>query len=181
MGRELDATAQTNLVLRCVKRVPGAADELYHQVNDDLRRGVSRRLRRLGVRDDSLVDEIVARVWFKVSADSFAFLEAFDPQRGSLVALLLALAKGETNHFFRSERRRRHREQAACQIEGYETLGVENQLIDEFRHQLSERERRFYDEHLLKSRDDESLSDANRWQLRHRIQRKLLEFISKTK
>lgn len=134
-------------------------------------------------RDQNLVDEIAARVWFGLVTDDGYLLERFEPGRGSgLSKYIAAIARFEVLRHQRGEFRRRQREQetqfARRAIHDDRHFAEITIDVQEFLPTLTPREKEFFYRVLL-GNDGESMkiSATNAWQLRHRIRRKLLDFL----
>jgi len=170
------------LIDQCLAGKAGAWDRLYDQYHDALL-GMIRSL--IGPKTPAeLADEIAARVWYLLVQDNGRRLDRFDPAMGRrLSSYFAALARREVSHYFRSERRRRERElragEAARQHIGKESPNT-HVLMAEFTKTLTPKEREFLETNLLASVPDGDrpvVSDANRWQLSHRVRRKLNDFL----
>ena len=138
-----------------------------------------------GGHDANLVDEIAARVWYALVKDDFELLNRFDIRHGCRLSTFLSIvAKNEARLLLRSEKRRKVRELAASkhETESSPTTDVALSLSDEeFVLTLSPAERIFYFEVLIDRQGTGSstkYSEQYRWQLRHRIRKKLERFIS---
>jgi len=172
---------ERQLVDHCVAGDYAAWDRLYRRCHSPLLRSI--RAIVGPTCDFNLVEEIEARVWYALAADSARLLDRFEPERASLNTYLSTIARTEVGGYMRSERRRQRREQVAARrvpaaSEG--SLRETLQSIDEFVRTLTPREKDFCDEVLLSSsphESDEGFSDANRWQLQHRVYRKMLKFL----
>jgi hypothetical protein len=135
--------------------------------------------------DANLVDEIAARVWYSLVQSNFALLSRFNVNRNCRLSTFLSvLAKTEARAVHRSERRRRVREHAVSRSEfgSRDCNGSAVTLSErEFVATLSSAERTFYHEVLASGAAENSTahySKANLWQLRHRVRKKLENFIS---
>ncbi len=133
--------------------------------------------------DQNLVEEIAARVWFGLVADNGYLLTRFEPKKGNgLDKYLGAIARYEVLRHQRSEYRRKKREQETQVTriaQRDDTLLREMTLdVNEFLPQLTPREKEFF-HHILMGNDGQHLriSAPNAWQLKHRIRKKLLEFL----
>ncbi len=140
---------------------------------------------RRQARDHNLVEEIAARVWFGLVSDDRNLLERFQPKKGNgLENYLAAIARFEVLRHLRSEYRRRRREhetQSMRKSERDDRLLREMALdVKDFLPQLTPREKEFF-HHVLMGNNGHHLriSAPNAWQLRHRIRKKLLEFLDK--
>lgn len=187
MDRELIARPRVLedglLVKRCLGGDPAAWSALYHAFHSSLLQVVRKYLGRAG--DASLAEEIAARVWFALVREDFRMLARFDVARGCRFSTFLAvLARSETRMHFRSERRRRTRERTASRPEASSAidapLPADGIGEHEFLAILTPAERTFYQEILTVAETETSAaaySDQNRWQLRHRVKRKLMTFL----
>ena len=139
------------------------------------------------VRQD-LVDEIAAKVWFAVIDREGQLLARFDAERACRLSTFLAgLARNEISRHFRAERRRniretqvcRHRERMASDSH-WESISGLSTAVKEFLATLTPSEREYCEEHLLAVGNvlPKGYSDANRWQLNHRVRVKLWAFVS---
>jgi DNA-directed RNA polymerase specialized sigma24 family protein len=172
------------LVDRCVAGETTAWSSLYGYSHDSLLAGI-RAFLGTGGHDANLVDEIAARVWYALVKDDFELLNRFDIRHGCRLSTFLSIvAKNEARLLLRSEKRRKVRELAASkhETESSPTTDVAISLSDEeFVLTLSPAERIFYFEVLIDRRGTGSsakYSEQYRWQLRHRIRKKLERFIS---
>lgn len=135
-------------------------------------------------RDENLVEEIAARVWFGLVADDGYLLERFQPEKGNgLGKYLAAIARFEVLRHQRGEYRRRRREQQTQATRHSTAMDHRRDAdmaldVQDFVPQLTRREREFF-HHVLLGNDGETLgiSAPNAWQLRHRIRRKLMAFL----
>ncbi|MBI1903243.1 MAG: hypothetical protein HYS13_19245 [Planctomycetia bacterium] len=132
------------------------------------------------VNDSNKVDEIAARVWYELMLAGGELLGQFDAGRGCRLSTFVGtVARNMAKQMFRADRRRRLREAAVARREQSEGGGPRELAwrVAEFVGCLTQREREFCLEVLL-SRDSagERFTDANSWQLRSRIRRKLREF-----
>ncbi len=134
-------------------------------------------------RDQNLVDEIAARVWFGLVSDDGYLLSRFQPKKGNgLEKYLGAIARFEVLRHQRSEFRRRKREQEtqAVRITQRDDSTLREMTLDvnDFLPQLTPREKEFF-QHVLMSNNGHHLrvSAPNAWQLKHRIRKKLLDFL----
>lgn len=175
--------AEDRLVVdRCVAGEAGAWDELYRRHHGGLSTSIKSMFgTRCG--DPEVIDEIAARVWYRIVTNRAALLDRFDAGMGGrLRTYLVAIAKRETADFLRSEKRRRRRERAACRPEMQAGEAGEPWPTAEwprFIESLTPRERRFLVECLLRPGDTSPprISAANRWQLSCRIRSKLQRFL----
>ncbi len=132
-----------------------------------------------------LAEEIAARVWLGLLESDRARLDAFDPNRGCRIATYLdRLARSEALIYLRSERRRRQRERLRSRSQATMATSpdqAQSLVIAEFLPRLTRRERTFFLQQLLVADHDQpqSLSQANAWQLRSRILRKLQQFLAR--
>lgn len=173
------------LIDLCVAGEVDAWSRLYGEFHDSLIFGIRAFLGRAG-QDSSLVDEIAARVWYALVKNDFELLDRFDVQRGCRFSTFLSLiAKNEARLILRSEKRRRKREISVCKLEGSPSAGSEPRAWlseDEFVETLSPAERVFYFDVLIDgsvSNHSVDYSKQNEWQLRHRVRRKLEQFIER--
>lgn len=179
---EQQAHEDRRLVDQCLAGKEGAWDRLYDQYQEALL-GMIRSL--VGPSTPAeLADEIAARVWYSLVQDDGRRLDRFDPVLGRpLASYLAALVRREVSHYFRSERRRRAREQRvgeAARRDSTNDSANTHVLMDEFTRTLTPKEREFLETDLLGSVPDDGrppLSDANKWQLSYRVRRKLNSFL----
>lgn len=174
----------SQLVHSCLRGEPAAWSNLYQAQHDLLMASIRAFLGRFGS-DANLVDEIAARVWYALVQNDFALLSRFDVNRGCRLSTFFSvLAKAEARLLLRSERRRRVREQAVSRTESgqRDADGSAVTLSEkEFVATLSPAERTFYQEVLASGAAENSspqYSKTNLWQLRHRVRKKLENFIS---
>ena len=172
------------LVDRCLLGDPKAWSEIYHQHHDRLLREIRKLTFGTHVNAE-LVDEIAARVWFTVVDNDARLLGRFDPLRGCrLIAFLTGIAKFETLNFFRSERRRKRREERVSHTvdQQIDSQWQQRMEIEDFTNLLTPGEKKYLAcelNSLLDEGGQESLpniSDTSRWQYRSRIQKKLKSY-----
>lgn len=172
------------LVDRCLLGDSKAWSEIYHLHHDRLLVEIRKLTSGTHVNAE-LVDEIAARVWFTVVDNDARLLGRFDPQRGCrLIAFLIGIAKFETLNFFRSERRRRRREESVSHTvdQQFESQWQQRMEIDDFSSLLTAGEKKYLAcelSSLLEDGQQESLrffSDTSRWAYRSRIQKKLKNY-----
>ena len=184
--KPLSLAAQDRLLVeRCLAGEISAWSEIYRQFHERLLSSIRNLLGRQG-QDTNLVEEIAARVWYALVKNDHELLGKFDARRGCrLSTFLFVLAKNETRVLFRSERRRKSREQLASRSELEGGLGGElgKTLSDEeFLVTLSPAEKTFYLDVLVARPAERELaqqaySSEYLWQLRHRVRKKLERFI----
>jgi len=172
------------LVDRCVAGDMTAWSLLYSCLHDSLL-AVIRAFLGTGGHDANLIDEIAARVWYALVKDGFGLLNRFDVRHGCRLSTFLSIvAKNEARLLLRSEKRRKARELAASKQEIGPSLATDVGLSlsdEEFVLTLSPAERAFYFEVLIDKQgigSSTNYSEQYRWQLRHRIRKKLERFIS---
>jgi len=178
--------ADRTLVDRCRAGDVLAWEQIYRQCHGPLLVAIKVYLGHHAASEE-LAEEIAARVWCSLIDDRGALLDRFDFRRGCrLTTFLAALAKKDVLRYLRGERRRQLRE--ASTLRKPRTAGsafrpVEMDLdmaLAEFMATLSLRERQFCQQYLLARSDDASLkyTCSNRWQLQHRVKRKLRVFLN---
>jgi DNA-directed RNA polymerase specialized sigma24 family protein len=168
---------------RCLAGEVAAWEELYNQCHRPLQIAIRVMLGRQSA-DESLVDEIAARVWYALVANDGELLSRYKPWRGArLITFMRTLAHDEFVRYVRSEVRRRNRELIALgertHNQSHDGAQQANPLT-EFLGTLTPKERVFCNDFLLAAPTgtvEESYSRANIWQLSHRIRRKLLRFL----
>jgi RNA polymerase sigma factor (sigma-70 family) len=173
------SAAESALVAGCVAGDRLAWERLYARCHRGLLRSIAAVLGN-GRDDLQLEEEIAARVWYALAADQARLLRQFDPRRASLGTYLTWIARGELSTYLRSERRRKRRETVAAENEPRVERNLESlePSLDEFLRTLTPKENEFCRTHLLtKNGSRDGISPANRWQLRHRVYRKLLKFL----
>jgi hypothetical protein len=177
--------ADRKLIERCLAGDVGAWSVLYQQTHDSLLATIRNFLGR-AAQDRNLVEEIAARVWYALVKNDFELLAKFDVRRGCRLSTILSvLAKSETRMLFRSERRRRSREQLVSrpELDSELSIGPAALVSDEdFLGTLSPAERTFYLDVLVASSEQRQLaqqaySSENIWQLNYRVRKKLERFI----
>lgn len=180
-----EAQADRLLIDRCQAGDVAAWEMLYRQCHGPLLLAIKIFLGRYSAGED-LAEEIAARVWFNLVDDNGALLDRFDSRRGCrLTTFLAALAKRDVLRYLRGERRRHARENASRPSPGSQRAVPPppeadfSVSLDEFLDTLSLREREFCESYLLANSHDDvnAFSPANRWQLRHRVRRKLIDFL----
>ena len=172
------------LVDRCLAGETAAWSELYRTCHPKLLAAIRLLLGSAG-QDFSLIDEIAARVWYALVKDSGQLLARFDDARNCrLTTFVSSIAKREIKQLLRSEKRRLSRERKASRSE------VENQppltalsadFQEQFLNKLTRSERTYFDSVLVPSSspDEEAAYSAdNRWQLQHRVRKKLEAFLT---
>lgn len=176
--------ADRALVEQCICGDVRAWSQLYQQTHDSLLATIGSFLGRAG-QDRNLVEEIAARVWYAVVKDNFTLLAKFDVRRGCRISTFLSvLAKSETRMLFRSEKRRKTREQLVSrpEMDGHSNNSAAMASDEEFLGTLSPAERAFYFDVLLATSDNgeiakQGYSPTNIWQLNFRVRKKLERFI----
>jgi DNA-directed RNA polymerase specialized sigma24 family protein len=177
-----------NLVERCLLGHVPAWSEIYQAFHETLLVSIRRYLSRAG-QDRNLVEEIAARVWYSLVKNDFELLGKFDVSRGCRLSTYLSVvAKNETRALFRSERRRKTREHVASRPDITEQSHIDSTRLvtdEEFLATLSQAERAFFLDVLVappeqRAEAELSYSTENNWQLRHRIRKKLEQFISES-
>jgi DNA-directed RNA polymerase specialized sigma24 family protein len=170
------------LVDLCIQGEPAAWSQLYDRLHGNLLASIRAFLGKAG-QDIHLVDEVSARVWYSLIRNQFELLAKFDPGRGCRLSTFLSvLGKSEARLLLRSERRRKTRECVASRSEIEESDAEYGCVMsdDEFLATLSPRERSFYLDILVAtsaSPSDDDYSQQNQWQLRHRVRKKLEQFL----
>jgi DNA-directed RNA polymerase specialized sigma24 family protein len=178
--------AQRALIDRCLAGASDAWESLYREFHRPLLATINGMLRNRSY-DASLVDELAARVWYAVVRNGGELLGRFDPTLGcGLTTYLSMIAKDEASRLFRSERRRRRREAASLRA-GQTSPAAHQQAVvpsmADFPARLTAAEREFYETVLVDDRksapgpNGQPYTDSNRWQLTHRIRRKLQRFL----
>jgi DNA-directed RNA polymerase specialized sigma24 family protein len=171
------------LVERCLAGDDDAWEQVYRQCHPRLLGFIDGMLRRRGAPAD-LRDDLAARVWHLVLADDGARLARFRADRGCrLSTFLSAIASKEILRHLRSEVRQRHRDgqsvRPAAEPDQASPWSVWAQLR-EFMGTLSPRERAYCEDCLLAEPSSDAaaqFSDTNAWQLRHRVRRKLQNYL----
>lgn len=184
------AQAERRLIERCLRGDPSAWSLIYQRFHEPLAATVRVFLGRAG-HDVNLVDEICARVWYALIKNDFELLARFDVQRGArLTTFLSLLAKTQARLLLRSERRRRTREQVACKPEANPPEAASWSVLEDhdFLATLSPAEQAFFQNvlvpDLVRGRPsatgvaaEAGYSRQYSWQLRHRVRRKLEDFL----
>jgi len=178
--------ADASLAKRCVAGEVPAWEELYAQCHEPLQFSIQVMLGP-GNADLNLVDELAARVWYAMIKDDAKLLSKYDSRRGAqLITFIMSVAKSELSHHFRDEKRREKRERIALHGKSTHHSSYEEQTaasLAEFIPTLTNREREYYEDHLLgyPGNGDGSAAGAfslsNAQQLKHRIRSKLLAFL----
>jgi DNA-directed RNA polymerase specialized sigma24 family protein len=169
------------LVQRCLAGDEEAWARLYRRFHPHLLRVVARMLR---CRDDAeLVEEIAHQVWFALVVGDGRRLRAYDPGRASLETFLNTLARRAViDHrrlLCRGGARQRRLEPRHGARRG-QPLPLAAWLA-EFAGRLSERERLFFEEHLLGGAPEASLgplTGVNFRKLKQRVRHKLRRFLT---
>jgi hypothetical protein len=180
------ADADYRLAARCVSGEVAAWEELYAQCHDPLCASIRIMLGRRGS-DVDFIDEIAARVWYRLVDNDGELLSRFSPQRGArLITFMRALAKDEVCRHARNEVRRRDRELVAAQSRPRQPevdLAALGSDLKVFLGTLTPQEHTFCREVLLGVSDgggDAAVrTRANVWQLTHRVYQKLLRFLGR--
>lgn len=175
--------ADRQLIEDCLSGQPAAWTRLYDCFHEPLLAAIRSFLRDAAT-DLSLIDEIAARVWYALVRNDAELLSRFDVARGCrLITFLSVLAKSEARQYFRSERRRRTREERVSRPEmESEEIDLSASTIshDEFLASLSPSERAYFTEVLIAPEGEDAGDDyslGNTWQLRHRVRKKLNQFL----
>ncbi|MEK6235679.1 MAG: hypothetical protein N2C14_13300 [Planctomycetales bacterium] len=169
-----------NLVERCLQGDGAAWEELFRELHPVLQAAVRSAL---GLRRHSeVVDEVVARAWFRIVTDSDRSLGRFDVGRGrSLKTFLSAVARNETKSYLRSEQRRKTRERRAGAPESAEaSLEPSTCVSEDVLKTLSDAERAYLETQLQPGGDvlEMRFSSDYRRQLRCRVKRKILAHLA---
>jgi RNA polymerase sigma-70 factor, ECF subfamily len=170
------------LVDRCLANEPTAWSQMYDRFHGPLLASIRAFLGKTS-NDVHLIDEVSARVWYSLVRNDCDLLAKFDVQRGCRLSTFLSvLAKTEARLLLRSERRRKSREQVASkpEIADFDDDGIAVLSDEEFIETLSPAERAFYFEVLIPFGDmrrESQYSRQNNWQLRHRIRKKLQQYL----
>jgi DNA-directed RNA polymerase specialized sigma24 family protein len=171
-----------HLIDRCLAGKAGAWSQLYNRFHGVLIISI-RSIVGTTRADADLVDEIAARVWYALVSDDCALLARFDTERGCRFSTFLSLiAKTQVRLLFRTERRRKSREKIASkpEVEASSCGSLFSLLDDEFISTLSQAERDFYLNILIADGvggADDKYSRNNAWQLRHRVRKKLFQYL----
>jgi DNA-directed RNA polymerase specialized sigma24 family protein len=178
---------EQKLVNDCVAGNEQAWEELFKRYRDALHLRI-RAILRSRSRDANVVDEIAAEVWSTLFCRNSSLLGRFRADDQPLSTFLGGVARIEVLRFLRSDNRRRSRETSsnvlgwAAEIkagdDGYRLMSVG---LGEFADALTPHQRQFLKENLLnrvKHMGKTKLTATNRWQMRHRIRRKLLQFLN---
>jgi RNA polymerase sigma factor (sigma-70 family) len=173
---------QQNLVDRCRDGDEFAWEQMHAQCQAYVLRQI-RYMLRDRARDADLVEEIAARVWFGLVSHDGYLLNRFEPKNGSgLKNYLAAIARFEVLRHLRGEfrRKRREHETRAMRVSDRDDRLLADIAMDvnDFLPQLTPREQEFF-HHVLLGNNGHHLriSAPNAWQLKHRIRKKLLEFL----
>jgi DNA-directed RNA polymerase specialized sigma24 family protein len=176
---------ERQVIERCLQGDPAAWSLMYERFHDPLATSVRAFLGKAG-HDRDLVEEVCARVWYALVRNHFELLARFDIQRGvQLVTFLTLLAKTQARLLLRSERRRRTREQVASKPEAHPPDATSWNVLedDDFLTTLSPAEQTFFQRVLVAGLAHEAplavepYSRQYAWQLRHRVRRKLEDFL----
>jgi DNA-directed RNA polymerase specialized sigma24 family protein len=177
--------ADFRLATRCVAGEVAAWEQLYTQCHDPLCDFVRFTLGR-GKSNRDLIDEIAARVWYRLVDNDGELLARYSPKRGArLITFMRALAKDEIRRNFRTEARRRNRESIAvktCPRRGESDFDILGSDLKQFLTTLTPKEHKFCCEVLLA---DSGVAEgvvrtrSNVWQLTHRVYAKLLHFLGR--
>jgi len=169
-----------------VQRCREGDDDAWAQIHDRCHAHVVKQIRySLGPagRDADLVEEIAARVWFGLVSNDGYLLDRFEPKKGNgLEKYLAAIARFEVLRHQRSEfrRRRREKETQTMRAKAPDDGKLRDMTLDvnDFLPNLTPREKEFF-HHVLMGNNGHhlSISAPNAWQLKHRIRKKLLEFL----
>ena len=184
LSKKAKAYAHGRLVQRCLAGDDEAWDRLYRECQPPLLAAI-RLLLGEDSRNQDVVDEIASRVWYALFREDRRLLARYDPERHSLLeAYLMGLARIEWLRYARSEQRRQSvefiggcRSLAQLRVPDWEVAA----LLREFASQLTPGEQEFMEKALLAPREVEgdaiTLSPTSVWQRRHRIKRKLRQFL----
>jgi len=177
--------ADRQLADRCLSGDADAWEQIYVQFHDGLLASI-RLMFGPTKPDQNQVDEIAARVWYRIIADGGKRLKEFDTARDCRLSTYLAvLARSEAGEMFRSERRRRIREKVASRpnTDLGDTVSSWTEVeLHEFLCGLTPRETEFLSSflltpHMREEEMEQCYTDTNRWQLTSRVFRKLCEFL----
>ena len=174
------------LAARCAAGEVDAWEEIYRLHHASLVRTIAVLLGSRGS-DRDLVDELTARVWYRLVEQDSRLLNRYSPDRGArLITFMRAIARDVIRRHYRSEMRRQRREQIAAGTKSVERFsGSVDRSLSEFLATLSPSERRFTNDYLLSdpvelgscSTVEPRKSDASIWQFRRRVRVKLQRFL----
>jgi len=171
------------LVDRCLAGDKSSWQEIYTCYGPGLRMSIRETLGKSGFQLD-LSEEVSARIWHSLLENDNQVLANFDVNRGCrLMTYLSAVAKKETLEFLRTERRRIARDLRYSRAGSQQTSVSFWRLtgeVEEFLATLTPAEREFCKRYLLQLPDQtvrQTYSEANIWQLRHRVRQKLQAFV----
>lgn len=166
------------LIERCLKGQSSAWETLYEQCHASVCDGI-RSL--LTCRNEELVDEIAASVWYRLVCDGCKLLASYDAaKRVRLASYLGAISKNAVRDYLRSERRRRHRQ--ATHVVYYQSRTkppLSSVEFDEFIEGLPNLEQRFLKWTIDPTASVECFTGTRNYdyQLRHRLRKKLHSFL----
>lgn len=181
-----------DLVRLCASGEHSAWSALFGRFHSRLQTRIRMFLRQQG-QDQSLVDDIAGQVWLVLLQQNGRLLRQYQPHR-SFLAFLGSIARYEALMRFRTDRRRRGRESGnhRASANGLVTMPDHSRMeFSEFLALLTPREREYVESELVrgnghcngsggrKDKGDLSISRANHWQLRHRIRRKLRQYLER--
>jgi DNA-directed RNA polymerase specialized sigma24 family protein len=170
------------LVVRCLRNDRDAWALLFESCQPRI---IARLCNLLGRYESSVevAHEIAAQVWLSILADDGRALRHFNAGAGTRLATYLngIAVKQGLSYLRRSRRRLRHEAEyfTALNNRPEGSPFTELDLLD-FTKRLTPREAAYFSEELISDERKESglqLTDQNAWQLRHRIRRKLLQFM----
>lgn len=173
--------ADRRLVDRCLAGDGEAWRQLFGQQHHLLLASI-RGMFGSAVCDTNQVEEIAARVWYKLLVREGRLLGQFDVEQGCRLSTFFgSIAHSTAVRMFRADKRRRRREAVASRPETHSSEESQHQLasrLGEFLRRLTPRERGFFLT-VLAGGDSQNghYTCTNDWQLRSRIQRKLSVFV----
>jgi DNA-directed RNA polymerase specialized sigma24 family protein len=183
----VDAARQ--IVKRCLAGDERAWERLYRRFHPRLRKAIELRLGSDG-RDVDAVEEIASRVWYALLRDDCRLLASYDADRGTpLDAFLIGLARIETTRYVNQERgsmskefirwRRALQEQ---RVSDWEVILMMNEFVST----LTANGKEHLEGVLAAPAETESAGDPGNLspcalrQRRHRLRRKLKEFLDES-
>jgi DNA-directed RNA polymerase specialized sigma24 family protein len=180
------ASDDTLLVERCLRGDVAAWEELYCKCHDPLCAAIRYQLGRTGA-DSQLVDEMAARVWYRLVDQNGKQLKKFNPARGAILTFIRLIARKEISNYFRADKRRLKNDLSSIpqryRLEVADRNEVLPIMLTEFLDLLTPSERDFCCGYLRVSAENDPAVSVNRytstniWQLTHRIYMKLQNYL----
>jgi len=166
------------IIMRCLRKDELAWEAMFVRFHHKLLCYIKFLMHGAG--GDEQAEEIAAAVWSSLCGEDYSRLRRYNPESGGFLRYLALLARGEVWRWRRADGNRLSRECRAARRESVACECERGIQMREFLATLTRREREFCLGHLLNETDPISrreISDANEWQLRSRVKKKLIMYL----